>query len=210
MPDHITIDGVPDQEFMSMEGAEIRWDYTGTHPERFYYRQDTRFLQYNVLDDTAHLLHDFVAQFPTSVAIENGVEGDSSADSRYWAWMVKGPDPGTGSPVLAIITYDRQSDQILGTLDLATYHAFGGQYAELPVPNLVEISPSGRRVIYHLGRCWGDATYGNRPLDIGTVFDGVVHDIRPTVSADRRYVQLDVGSGMAVIIRIDNFQVVTD
>lgn len=46
--------------------------------------------------------------------------------------------------------------------------------------------------------------------DIGTVFDGVVHDIRPTVSADRRYVQLDVGSGIAVIIRIDNFQVVTD
>ncbi len=46
--------------------------------------------------------------------------------------------------------------------------------------------------------------------DIGTVQDGVVHDIRPTVSADRRYVQLDVGSGMAVIIRIDNFQVVTD
>ena len=46
--------------------------------------------------------------------------------------------------------------------------------------------------------------------EIGTVFDGVVHDIRPTVSADRRYVQLDVGSGMAVIIRIDNFVVVTD
>ena len=46
--------------------------------------------------------------------------------------------------------------------------------------------------------------------EIGTVFDGIVHDIRPTVSADRRYVQLDVGSGMSVIIRIDNFQVVTD
>ena len=46
--------------------------------------------------------------------------------------------------------------------------------------------------------------------DIGTVQDGVVHDIRPTVSADRRYVQLDVGSAEAIIIRIDNFQVVTD
>ena len=46
--------------------------------------------------------------------------------------------------------------------------------------------------------------------DVGTVQDGVVHDIRPTVSADRRYVQLDVGSAIAVIIRIDNFQVVTD
>lgn len=46
--------------------------------------------------------------------------------------------------------------------------------------------------------------------DVGTVQDGVVHDIRATVSADRRYVQLDIGSGTATIIRIDNFQVVTD
>ena len=46
--------------------------------------------------------------------------------------------------------------------------------------------------------------------DIGTVQDGIVHDIRATVSADRRYVQLDVGSAEAVIIRIDNFVVVTD
>lgn len=46
--------------------------------------------------------------------------------------------------------------------------------------------------------------------EIGTVQDGVVHDIRPTVSADRRYVQLDVGSAVAIIIRIDNFQVITD
>ena len=46
--------------------------------------------------------------------------------------------------------------------------------------------------------------------DVGTVQDGIVHDIRPTVSADRRYVQLDVGFGAAVIIRIDNFVVITD
>jgi hypothetical protein len=86
--------------------------------------------------------------------------------------VVKGPDTGSGAPALAIITYDQVTYQILGTMDLATYHALGGQYPDLPVPNMVEISPSGRRVIYHLSRCWGDLTYGNRPLDIGTVFDG--------------------------------------
>lgn len=46
--------------------------------------------------------------------------------------------------------------------------------------------------------------------DVGTVQDGIVHDIRATVSADRRYVQINVGAGMAIIERIDNFQVITD
>ena len=45
--------------------------------------------------------------------------------------------------------------------------------------------------------------------DIGTVQDGIVFDVRPTVSADRRYVQMDLRPSIAVIERIDNFQVVT-
>ncbi len=172
LPDRITIDGVPDQELNSMEGAEIRWDLSGSHPERFYYRADTRFLAYDVTTDTAHLLHDFAAEFPTAAEIRNNVEGDSSADSRFWAWVVYGPYNGSEFPALAVITYDAATDQILGTMTLAAYQALGGHYAELPVPNMVEISPSGRRVIYHLGRCWDDGTGGNRPLDVGTVFDG--------------------------------------
>jgi hypothetical protein len=42
------------------------------------------------------------------------------------------------------------------------------------------------------------------------VSDGIISDLRPTVSADLRYVQINVGIGNANIIRIDNFQVVTD
>jgi len=45
--------------------------------------------------------------------------------------------------------------------------------------------------------------------EIGTVQDGVIHDVRPVVSADRRYVQITVYSGMAEIIDITNFEVVS-
>jgi hypothetical protein len=60
-----------------------------------------------------------------------------------------------------------------------------------------------------VGVAGGQGAVGYDP-DVGTVFDGVVHDVRPTVSADLRYVQINVGSGMAVIIEIDDFQVITD
>ena len=172
LPAQITIDAVPNQNFLSMESAEIRWDYTGSYPNRFYYVNGTGFYQYDVLTDTAHLIHNFSNEFPTAVQIQNNVEGDSSADSRYWAFIVKGPYNGSYYPTLAIITYDKQTNAILGTMDLTKYQANGGRYNEVPTPNMVEISPSGRKVIYHLGRCWGTTSYGNRPLEIGTVFDG--------------------------------------
>ncbi|MBN1898282.1 MAG: hypothetical protein JW827_05865 [Spirochaetes bacterium] len=172
LPEYITIDGVPNQFFISMESAEIRWDYTGDHPHRFYYVSGMKFYQYDVLSDTAHLIHDFSNEFPTAVKIHNDVEGDSSSDSRYWVWMVKGPYNGSHFPLLAIITYDKETDQILGVMDLAKYQANGGHYSSLPTPNMVDISPSGRKVVCLWGRCWGDAAYGERYLDIGTVFDG--------------------------------------
>jgi hypothetical protein len=172
LPGTITIDGVPDQSFDSMEGSEIRWDYTGNHPERFYFVQDTKFLQYNVPDDTAHVIFDARDTFPQAAMLHNDVEGDSSADSRYWAWMVKKDYDGSTFPLIAIVTYDKETDEILGVMDLSKYHTYGGNYNILPTPNMVEVSPSGRKVIYHLGRCWGDESEGERPLDIGTVFDG--------------------------------------
>ena len=46
--------------------------------------------------------------------------------------------------------------------------------------------------------------------EIGTVFDGVVHDIRVTVSHDLRYVQINIGSGISIIEEIVDFVVVTD
>ena len=59
------------------------------------------------------------------------------------------------------------------------------------------------------GLTGGQGAVGYDP-EIGTVSDGVVHDVQVTVSADRRYVQLNFFSGMAIIIDIDDFVVVTD
>jgi len=58
------------------------------------------------------------------------------------------------------------------------------------------------------GLAGGQYAVGYDP-EIGTVYDGVVHDIRPTVSADLRYVQINVGSGMSIIEEIEDFEVVT-
>jgi len=45
---------------------------------------------------------------------------------------------------------------------------------------------------------------------IATVQDGIVGDVRATVSADRRYVQLDMRPTVSAVISIDNFLVVSD
>jgi hypothetical protein len=172
LPSRITIDGVPNQLFISMEGAEIRWDYTGEHPNRFYFVNGTRFFQYNLVNDTAHVIHDFKNEFPEAAKVHNDVEGDSSADSRYWSFMVRSPyDHKKGYyPLLAIVTYDKKTDTILGTMDLDRYRQYGGKYDRLQIPNMVEISPSGKKVIYHIGACWPGSAF--RKEDRGTYFDG--------------------------------------
>ena len=45
---------------------------------------------------------------------------------------------------------------------------------------------------------------------IGTVQDGIVGDVKATVSADRRYVQLDMRPTISTVIAIDNFLVIAD
>ena len=46
--------------------------------------------------------------------------------------------------------------------------------------------------------------------EIGTTFDGVVHDMRVTVTRDLLYVQIDSGTGLSAIDEIVDFVVVTD
>lgn len=45
--------------------------------------------------------------------------------------------------------------------------------------------------------------------DIGTVQDGIVFDVRPTVSADRRYVRMDLRPSVAVVEDISEFETIT-
>ena len=184
LPERTSIDGVPDQSFNSMEGAEIRWDYTGQHPNRFYFVEGPRFYEYDLTTDTARLRHDFsvVGEFPSAELIYSGVEGDSSADSRYWAWQVEGAYEGNGAPLLAVVTYDSESNRLVGRLALQDYRSLGGRYNELPKPNMVEVSPSGRKVIYHLGRCWGNGRLAsNWTQHAGSIYWTSVADVSEPV-----------------------------
>lgn len=171
-PEPITIDGVPNQHFVSMESAEIRWDKTGSRPNIFYYVSGMQFLEFDVSTNQAHVIRDFSSDFPGADSIMNDVEGDSSGDSRYWVWMVMSPYDGSTFPIRAIFTYDKQTNTILGTLDYNKYKSMGGKETTLPRPNMVDMSPSGNKIVLLTGMCWGTTSYGNCANDIGTIFDG--------------------------------------
>ncbi len=139
-------------EVDGMEASEFRWDYSGNKPYTLYYISGMQFREYNMKHGISQLVRDFSADFPDGERILNDVEGDSSGDSRYWVWMVQGHYDGSNFPMLAIITYDKQADAILGTMDYARYKAMGGAENLLPRPNMVDVSPLGTKVVILWGR----------------------------------------------------------
>ncbi|MGI1678188.1 MAG: hypothetical protein K6L75_05625 [Cellvibrionaceae bacterium] len=159
------------------ENHEIRWDNSGKHPNRLYYRDGMRLIQIdNVYDHikTTSTIKDFSKQFPESTLVYNDVEGDSSDDSDHWAFMAVHYN-GTTNVVDAFIHYQISTDT---THSLTTKQLSGtklGHYAErkvFPRPNMVEISPNGDGIVLHYERAWGNKEYGNRHKDINTWFDG--------------------------------------
>ena len=141
------------------EVNEIRWDYTGNYPNRVYFVYGMSFYYMDVItgNGTPTLIRNFASDFPTGDHIMNDVEGDSSSDSRYWAWQVLGAYDGAVFPRLAIITYDKQNNSILGTLrpGQVTPTANASYWStRLPHPNMVEISPDGTKVLTHYGRSY--------------------------------------------------------
>jgi hypothetical protein len=135
-----------------MEVAEFRWDYSGNKPYTLYYVSEMQFREYNVKTGETQLVKDFSIDFPEGERILNDVEGDSSADSRYWAWMVQGRYNGELFPMLAIIAYDKQTNTVLGKLDHSKYQSMGGTANDLPRPNMVDISPLGTKIVVLWGR----------------------------------------------------------
>ncbi|MEC4685745.1 MAG: fibronectin type III domain-containing protein [Nitrospirota bacterium] len=120
---------------------EYRWDYSGNYPTRIYYRDGLKFYQADINypdgqpDDPKYnvLLHDFSDEYPDAQVAYNDDEGDSSADSSYWAFIIRNGAPDYD--IAAIITYDKKTDTILGTLNSP------------PKPNFVDVSPSGSKVV---------------------------------------------------------------
>jgi hypothetical protein len=131
------------------EVNEIRWDYSGKFPDRVYFVHQMGFYQMDIIsgNGTPKLIYDFSKHFPNAAKIMNDVEGDSSSDSRYWAWQVLGKYENGSFPVLSIITFDKLTNTIIGTLK--PEHV--GHAGTLPKPNMVEISPLGTKVITHYG-----------------------------------------------------------
>ncbi|MGH1470156.1 MAG: hypothetical protein ACRBCS_03125 [Cellvibrionaceae bacterium] len=159
------------------ENHEVRWDISGNHPNRIYYRNVMGFY---MIDDVTNpspvLIRDFSAEFPASTRLYNDVEGDSSNDSRWWAWMATHYN-GTTYVVDGYIAYDRIND-VVHTLtpdDLAgsNLSAEVGRSTFSYRPNMVEISPSGSGFVMHHGRKWDDSAYGgNGAAWIDTWYDG--------------------------------------
>ncbi|MBL8299888.1 MAG: hypothetical protein JNN30_16235 [Rhodanobacteraceae bacterium] len=177
---------------------ELRWDYSGAHPYRLYFvgrslpasqrvgTENPGMTFYYVDIDPVSgaqsaptVIRDFSADFPgfADAQIMNDVEGDSSNDSRYWAWQVMNTSLSSGYKPYAIVTYDRVNNQITGRLQRscsgtpAPCVEANTPAAPLPYlsrPNMVEMSPLGTRVILHYGRVYP----GQRDADLGTIADG--------------------------------------
>lgn len=144
-------------ETNSGEPREFRWDYSGTKPNSMYYVSGCNFNEYNIATGQSTLLHNFTNEFSSCGRVLNDVEGDSSNDSRYWAFMIQDPYSSGKYPMRAIVTYDKQTNFILGTLDYTGYIAAGGTSDTMPTPNMVDISPLGNKVVLLNGRSWGAA-----------------------------------------------------
>ena len=96
---------------------EPRWDRTGTHPYRLYYRKNMQLRYFDTDTFTDGLTHDFAKDFPQFTPETDGGAGQEryyvlnheygspSMDSRYWAFYIERYN-GTNSSQEAIFVYD--------------------------------------------------------------------------------------------------------
>jgi hypothetical protein len=176
---------------------ELRWDYSGQHPYRLYFVGNSisgvaqsgenigMSFYYTDLDpatgkqSTPVLVHDFSKDFPafSKASIMNDVEGDSSTDSRFWAWQVMDTTRGAGALPFALFTFDMRSNSVTAALQRSCTGALVPCVAlatpsvptpYLARPNMVEMSPKGTRVVVD----WDRVFSGNRDADKNTLSDG--------------------------------------
>jgi len=167
---------------------EIRWDYTGNHPNRVYFRNGQSLY---MIDDvtqndnsdrsnpTRSLIKDFSTEMVWPAAADgqtkkvyNDQEGDCSNDNDHWAFMAAYYD-GSTYRCAAFIHYQISTDttHIMYPSDLAgtNMDAFSGDEHFPRRPNMVEITPLGTGMVIHTGRSY-TGWFENLS---GTWFDGV-------------------------------------
>lgn len=180
------------------EFNELRWDYSGAYPYRLYFvgrsipasqavageKPGMSFYYTDIdprtgLQSTPVVIRDFSRDFPsfTSGEIMNDVEGDSSNDSRYWAWQVMDTALAGGFLPTAVFSYDKQFNVIMGSIQrsctgaVAPCTVINTPATATPYitrPNMVEMSPNGTRVVVHFDRAYT----GLNEANTGTVADG--------------------------------------
>jgi hypothetical protein len=111
--------------FNNGQDPEPRWDTTGSFPNRIYYRSNLQIRIFDIGTQTDTLLKDFnghpgLASLGSLAGfyIYTGQKGSPSIDDRYWAYLLCS-QAGTGGCTTGwAFTWDRNTDTILGILDL--------------------------------------------------------------------------------------------
>jgi hypothetical protein len=111
--------------FNNGQDPEPRWDTSGSHPTWIYYRSNMQLRYFDIGNQTDNLVRDFT-NHPGLASLGNlsgfyiytGQKGSPSMDTRYWAFLLCS-QPGTnGCTTGWAFTWDRQTDTVLGILDL--------------------------------------------------------------------------------------------
>ncbi len=131
------------------QDPEPRWDRTGNHNTRLYYRKHMQMRYFDVVTKEEGLQHDFYTDFPTMTPAtdsnSNGTNmhyilsheyGGSSTDGRYWAFYIQHSN-GSQDVQDYVFVYDMVSNTVVSSKSLGSVAAIKGTM----------ISPSGNYVL---------------------------------------------------------------
>jgi len=169
---------------VSLQGDSVEFQWHPTDPNKLYrmaFNGGLQIILHDVSDPTDNT-SSVVADLTNVVSIDGypgltsinqvwpnasrfltGEEGSPSKDGRYWALMAMSND---FSNEYGIITYDMQTDTIVGVYDYATDG--NGSGSAINGPNNVTMSPSGSHVVASWNPPACDGANG-RPNGLGTL-----------------------------------------
>ncbi len=140
-PPYNMIQSIPPELIGWYSPIDARWD--ATDPDVLYYNYAGKFMKYSVSANKATVLHDFTKNFGSNCRPHLKEEGDSSADSRYWAFSIYCYDPNHAPDPYydkAWVVYDKNyngkdNGKIITTKTEGIYTA-----------GFISMSPSGKYV----------------------------------------------------------------
>lgn len=132
--------------------GEPRWD--GNDANIIYFTDKMGFYKYDFRKDSYALIRDFSSDFPKGTAIFMNDKGDSSADSRYWAFFVV-----QGGIKYSAFSWDKTNNAIMGQLShdlLGSRHGGGDSNGA----NWISFTDSGDKILLGTERgSWYTSSY---------------------------------------------------